>query len=629
MEKQKRNFDEGFDNILIYDYDREYQEGPRLTADTLLMDRPGSTTLLNGDWHFAPDVFHSLIRTRWFEETKVNRDGQPIPFDYSFDSWDTVPVPGVWNTARPEYSLYEGPGVYVRDFSYEKQEGTRVFLKIGAANYETRIWLNRRYLGRHLGGFTPMAVEVTEDLRTDGAENRLLISVDNTRRGDQLPSLHYDWFNYGGIFRNVELVETPKTVLARFSAALDPEKTGEIQGKAWIWGKAGHVEFELPELGICCRMEQGQETVQWNEENGVTQVTGRIFLDENALTLWSPDTPKLYQAVCRIGSRGQADGEAEGAAGTSRILDELEDRIGFRRIQVQGEEILLNGKPIFLKGICVHEESSEHQRAVTEADIRRTIQDAKELGCNFLRLTHYPHHERMAKMADEMGILLLEEIPVYWALEFANPAVFQDASNQLRELIRRDRNRASVIIWSVGNENPDTEERYQFMKRLAGIAREEDGSRLVGASCLIDLDACQIRDRLIQELDVVGINEYYGWYIRDFHILQQILANSRTGKPVIVTETGADGVSGMHSSGEPAEFYSEEYQAQVYRRQFEILLSCPYIRGITLWVLYDYASMRRMSCLQKGYNIKGVISADRKHRKLACRVLEEVYGRGF
>lgn len=608
MEKEIR-FDEGFDNILTYDYDTEYQRGTCIQANTLLNTASRKTLSLNGDWNFCPDVFHSVIRSRWFEETRYNRNQLPIPYDFSFEQWETIKVPGVWNDQKPEYALYEGPGIYFKEFSYEKTAKQRVFLKIGAANYETRIWLNKQYLGRHLGGFTPFCVDVTPYLKES---NRLLILVDNTRKGEQIPSEHYDWFNYGGIHRSVELVEVPDLFIQNFYLQLSKDRKNQLDYKVLL--SAGDSSFEQKifeeEVEAVINISEialEMHVVCHRMEDGTMQAAGSAPIDESLLHLWCPDDPFLYHVTV----------SCEG--------DQLEEEIGLRRIETHGREIILNGSPIFLKGMCVHEESPENLRAVTESDMRNTLETAKELGCNFLRLTHYPHNEQMAKLADRMGILLWEEIPVYWALEFENPKTFADASNQLRELILRDWNRASVIIWSVGNENPDSDARYHFMKNLAATARNLDPNRLISASCLIDVELGKIKDRLIEELDLVGVNEYYGWYLKDYTELETILGNYEKNKPVIITETGADAVCGMH--GKADEIYTEECQASIYKKQFEILLSYPFIRGTTPWVLFDYVSMRRMSHLQRGYNLKGIIGADRIHKKLAYHVVKEIYGR--
>ena len=176
-------------------------------------------------------------------------------------------------------------------------------------------------------------------------------------------------------------------------------------------------------------------------------------------------------------------------------------------------------------------------------------------------------HEKAAQIADEMGLLLWEEIPVYWAIEFENPDSYQDAENQLQELIRRDRNRASVIIWGVGNENADTDQRLSFMGRLAKCAHKLDPSRLVSAACLINREKFAIEDRLADFLDVIGINEYFGWYEADMSLLERLLANSRPGKPVVISESGGDALAGYRGSVE--ELFTEDKQAAIHQHRVQ------------------------------------------------------------
>lgn len=650
----EKRFDEGFDNILIYDFDREYQKGRRISAASLVTDGGRETVSLNGTWHFSPDPFGSLVRSRWFDETRENRHGQPIPYDFDFEKWEEIPVPGVWNAQRPEYAMYEGGGIYFRTFSGQEQwSGKQVYLRIGAANYETRVWINGRYLGRHLGGFTPFCLDVTGYVRE---ENRLVASVDNQRKGGQVPSLHYDWFNYGGLFRDVELICVPRLHIKDFWIQLSKTRPGYLEYELTVQepvcgepGPDGEDQADMPQPGgeefrkerdkvrgrICIRelgleetviceadvprgrpesgdrSERGRETVPdavAAPEMRVYRARGTLAIEEERLRLWSPEDPYVYHVTVRCGE------------------DTVQDQVGFRRIETRGPRIFLNGREIFLKGMCVHEESLSSARCVTREEIRTMLCQVKEMGCNFLRLTHYPHSSWVSRLADAMGVMLLEEIPVYWALEFENPDTYEDASNQLRELIIRDRNRASVILWSVGNENPDTDARYDFMRRLSDLAREMDPTRLITAACLIDVEQSRIRDRLMARLDVVGVNEYYGWYLKDFGTLREILDHYREDKPVIITETGADAAAGYFSDS--LELYSEELQAQVYEKQFEILLQYDFIRGITPWILYDYVSMRRRNSWQKGYNIKGIMGADRVYKKKTYDVVKRVYGGG-
>lgn len=609
-----KSFDEGFDNILTFDYDADYQMSRQFLGEDLIETSGRKSICLDGMWNFSPDLFESVIRSRWFDEVKYNREGMPIPYDFDFDHWEEIRVPGSWNIERPEYRLYEGAGLYSKKFSYIKVPNKKVYLRIGGANYETRIWLNKTYIGRHMGGFTPFMVDITDYLEVD---NRILIFVNNERKVEQIPSLHYDWFNYGGIHRSVELYEVPKKFIKKFTIKLnklsDKDDFSKLEYSIWLDGvdnklaSGQSVTITIPELNVKEEILISNDKLEACDsfsQNQNRKVSGTLTLNHK-LELWTPDTPKLYELVLSYGE------------------DCIREQIGFRTIHKEGSDIYLNGEKIFLKGLCVHEESMNNGRAVSKEEIKQTIMDAKELGCNFLRLTHYPHNEEMARLADALGILLWEEIPVYWALEFDNPNTLDDAKNQLSELITRDRNRASVIIWSIGNENPDSDSRYEFMSELAEVARSLDETRLIAASCLIDVEECVIKDRLIEKLDVIGINEYYGWYLRDFSTLEKILKNSQIGKPIIITETGADAVPCKYS--EEHEFYSEEYQADVYKKQFELLLQFDYIRGVTPWILYDYASMRRMNLMQRGYNLKGIISKDRSHKKKAYYVLKEIY----
>jgi beta-glucuronidase len=303
----------------------------------------------------------------------------------------------------------------------------------------------------------------------------------------------------------------------------------------------------------------------------------------------------------------------------------VRDRVGFREIAVRGHDILLNGRSIRLRGIAVHEDDLALGRVTTEADLRRRFADARALGCNFLRLAHYPHHERAAELADELGFLLWSEIPVYWAIDFANPATRADAENQLRELILRDANRASVIVWGVGNENADTDARYRFMAGLAAAARAADATRLVGAACLIDRARFEIADRLAAHLDLIGLNEYFGWYEPDFRGLATLLSRSAPDKPVVITETGADALAGYRGSS--ATLFTEECQARIYREQIRLLADAPYVRGLCPWLLYDFRSERRQTRFQRGFNRKGLIAEDKRTRKLAFAVLAAHYAK--
>lgn len=576
-------------DIHLEDYTKQYEEKV-VSAGTMVFDGGRSRELLNGNWQYAVDQYDTCLRQQWFKEKRYDENGYTLPLDYSFDEWPTMQLPSCWNTVSKEFLLYDGSMVFTRKFSYHKSEEEKVMLKIGAANYLCRVFLNGEYIGMHRGGSTPFFMDVTEVLRD---ENRIIIAVDSTRRAEQVPTENTDWFNYGGIYRDIALIRIPKVYIKDFKIGLLPDGSYEnisvrIKLSESVTAKA---ELTIAELGI-------KKEIRIEDGIGVSIL-------QTKPELWSPENPRLYDVE------------------VSCMGDHVKDRVGFREIKVEKGEILLNGKPVFLRGISSHEESVENGKALTDAERIENLQLAKELGCNFMRIAHYPHDEKMAKLADEYGILLWEEIPVYWAIRFERKATYEDAENQLMELITRDWNRASVIIWSVGNENADTDERLNFMSKLAKCAHKEDETRLVSAACLVDSEKNVIADRLIEYLDVIGINEYCGWYTPDFEKLPQLMANSSPQKPVVITEFGADALAGHH--GTITDKGTEECQAYVYKLQIDTLRNISYIKGMTPWILYDFRCPRRTSYIQKYYNRKGLCSEDKKYKKPAFAVLQKFY----
>jgi beta-glucuronidase len=550
------------------------------------------TENLDGPWRFVLDLHDEGLRQRWFAQDDAPLGSWTAPRDYDGGGWQSIAVPSCWNMARPEWFYFEGGAWYSRTFDYRAAKpGERVILRAGAANYEARVFINGVFAGAHRGGSTPFCVELTAHLKS--GPNRLQIQVENRRQPHRVPMNHTDWFNYGGLYREVSLLRLPAVFIRDFGAALVPGSGGRkialdievsdpVDGEALIdiAGLAGPIR--LPVRG----------------GRGAAEIEARP-------RLWAPGHSTLHDVSVRFAE------------------DEIRDRVGFREICREGRHLTLNGEALFLRGVGLHEDDAATGKCVSENDLRRAFAHARELNANFLRLSHYPHHERAAQIADEEGVLLWEEIPVYWAIAFDCPDTFADADNQLRELIRRDRNRASVIIWGVGNENADTDSRLGFMSRLAEAARQADPARLVGAACLINREEFRIADRLAAHLDIVGINEYFGWYEPSFDGLKRLLANSSPDRPVIITETGADAVAGRR--GRNDELFTEDQQADVLRQQIAITHETPYIGGFCPWLLYDFRSERRQNGAQRGFNRKGLIDADKRTKKLAFEVVAEQY----
>ena len=577
-------------DILISDYKQDYAGNNALAKDLIFMGGR-QTYSLNGEWHYAIDQYDTCLRQKWFLEQYFDKDGRSLPVDFSFQDWPTISLPCSVNTEKPELFWYEGPLVFTRTFSWDMQEnmGKKVFLRIGAANYFSYIFLNGKYICKHEGGSTPFMWDVTEYLEK---ENRILIVSDNTRNHLFVPTENTDWFNYSGVYRDIELVALPTEYLKDLKVNLVPHSDfSQIRIAAETSADSGIVTVEIPELQIATSMEI---------QNG----KGEIVVEAKP-NLWSPETPILYDVTATFGQ------------------DKVVDRVGFREISVEGRDILLNGKKLFLRGVSVHEDSQFTGKALRDEERLTIIRTAKELGANYLRLAHYPHHENMAKLCDEQGILLWEEIPVYWAIAFDNPATYNNARNQLEELMCRDFNRASVIIWSVGNENLDSDDRFRFMGNLADFAHQYDNTRMVSAACLVDGETLSIKDRLAEKLDIIGVNEYIGWYSPNFEELPQLMNNSNPTKPVIISEFGADATPGLHGSVDDKG--TEECQEAIYRKQIEVIRQIPYIKGITPWILFDFRCPRRTAAIQGYYNRKGLVSSDRTYYKPAFSVLQSFY----
>lgn len=515
--------------------------------------------------------------------------------EYGFDKSPILKVPGDWNSQWPQLFFYEGTVWYERTFRY-RPNGSRVFLYVGAANYSSGVGVNGTIACSHEGGFTPFNCEITSLLH-DG-ENFVVISVNNKRQRDAVPTVMTDWWNYGGLTRDVELVEVPQEFVQDYSLQLEHGSTPRIAGWVKLSGHSGsRVAIRIPELSI----QQSVET----DASGLAKFT----FDVSNLQSWSPENPKLYDVEISSGA------------------DTVKDEIGFRTIEVRGKDILLNGQSVFLRGISIHEEAPFRSgRAYSAEDARRLLGWAKELGANFVRLAHYPHNENMLRMADRMGLMVWSEVPVYWGIDWENPATLANAEAQLRDSITRDRNRASIIIWSVGNETPVTEPRTKFMREMVATARKLDSTRLISAALQVQHHEGTTRvidDPLGADLDVLGCNEYIGWYEGTTDDSDKASWKAAYNKPLIISEFGAGAKYGLH--GDKDTRFTEEFQADVYEHQVKMLDRIDFLRGTTPWILMDFRSPRRLlPGVQDYYNRKGLIS-NKGEKKKAFYVLQKWY----
>lgn len=573
----------------------------------LLVDVDHRVTIsLDGDWHTIVDPYENGYydfrmqprKDGYFLNQTASRGYKGL-VEYDFATSPTLHVPGDWNSQRQDLFFYEGTIWYEKDFEYRPKTHTRTFLHVGAANYVAHVYVNGEKACDHEGGYTPFDCEVTKLLH-DGS-NFAVIYVNNQRHRDAVPTLNTDWWNYGGLTRDVLLVETPEVFVDDYSVQLQRGTEADISGWVHVDGASTGmpVVVSIPELQV-------KQTITTNAD-------GRALIELHArgLQRWSPENPKLY--------------DVEFIAGD----DHLHDAIGFRTVEVRGTDILLNGKPEFLRGVSIHAEAPDRSgRAWSDQDARTLLGWAKDLDANFVRLAHYPHDERMTRLADRMGILVWSEVPVYWMIEWENPATLANAKGQLAEMIRRDRNKASVILWSVANETPNTPARLAFLRTLIATAREEDSSRLITAALLVsrspsDPNPRVLDDPLGADLDVLGCNEYLGWYEGTPDLADRTSWSTQYNKPLIMSEFGAEAKAGRH--GAENQRWSEEYQATVYQHQISMLKRITFLRGMSPWILMDFRSPRRqLPDIQNFYNRKGLVS-DKGEKKKAFYVLQEYY----
>ena len=416
----------------------------------------------------------------------------------------------------------------------------------------------------------------------------MVVKVDNKRHAEDVPTQIFDWWNYGGITRDILLVDVAPVYVENYSLLLDRKDYGLLHWKvrlnAPVAGK--RVRLSVPELKV--------------DKTVVTGADGTASLDVKARPeLWSPDNPRLYEVCIDL------DGET------------VKDAIGFRSIETRGKQILLNGKPIFLKGISIHDEKAfGGGRANSAEDAAVRLGWAREMGCNFVRLAHYPHNEYMVREAEREGFLVWSEIPVYWTIAWTDPGTYANAQAQLRDMIERDVNRANVIIWSIANETPHSPERDSFLGRLATYARSLDNSRLISMAMEVTSASNyhnRLQDNMHEFVDVVSFNQYIGWY-RDVDDAPKMTWEIPYEKPVIVSEFGGGARAGLH--GDKGERWTEEFQENLYIQNTAMLDRIDGLSGTTPWILKDFRSPRRvLPGVQDYYNRKGLVSDDGRKKK--------------
>ncbi len=549
---------------------------------------------LNGKWNVLPDIYDRGEKKRFEQNRKP--EGKTDFVEYSFDGARTLDVPGDWNSQSEEFKYYEGAIWYGRHFGCSGRQGGRKYLYFCGVSTRCKVWLNGEFLGAHEGAFTPFQFEVTDILRE--GDNFIAVKVSNVRTEDSIPALYFDWWNYGGITRDVMLVSVPEVYIEDYHVKLDGSHVRvEVALSSEVMQR---VNLEIAQLGI--------------RQTAMTGEDGRVVFTAkpHGLERWSPQAPRLYPMRLSSGA------------------DSICEDVGFRTVGVEGTRILVNGVPTFMRSVSFHEEIPQRMgRACTQEDAEYLLGAAKALGINMVRLAHYPQNEHIVRLADKMGIILWEEIPLWQGIDFDNPLTRAKAVAMYKEMLLRDRNRCSVCFWGLANETRPSPERDGFLTEVLAAAKSTDDTRLFAiaddlARYNSDTGCFEMNDPFARAVDVVAVNIYLGWYAKWPSAPAECKWNVYPDKPLIISEFGGEALFGVRGDADVASSWSEDYQAALYRDNIAMFDGISNLAGVSPWALFDFRSPTRLHPMQGGWNRKGLLS-DRGERKRAWFVMHDYF----
>ncbi|MCW5849366.1 MAG: beta-glucuronidase [Anaerolineae bacterium] len=572
-----------------------------------------NTLDLSGIWDFQTDPNEVGEQDQWFNSLP---DARPIA------------VPGSWNEQYADIYNYTDRSWYLkRTYIPSSWKNERIFLRVGSANYSGTVYINGIKVGEHKGGHLPFAFDVTGHVQWNQA-NMVAISVENYLIQDRVPpggagplgvsgfpGTPYDFFPFAGLHRPVVLYSVPATHIEDVTVVTEIDgQTGVVKVAVKLSGGDGQGQVVLTGAGQ--RVEAALSLA-----TGAGEVTLRV----PSARLWSPGDPYLYDLDIITAS------------------DHYSLPIGIRTIAVQGKQVLLNGQPVTLNGFGRHEDFIASGKGLNLPLLIKDYQLMRWVGATSYRTSHYPYSEEEMQLADREGFLIIDEIPAV-SLQFETPELLpihlRECLRAIDELIARDKNHPSVIMWSVANEPipqnprarfagwrpaPGTDDAgKQFLDTLVQRARDLDPTRLVTVVGLMGAP-----NEWLKSSDVVCVNRYWGWYTdggeletgirrmdEEFDLLWQEL-----GRPIIVTEFGADTVAGLH--GEPAVMFSEEYQANFIRGYLATAAKKDFVVGMQVWNFADFAAVQGINRVG-GLNLKGIFTRTRQP-KMAAQVLREYW----
>ena len=571
------------------------------------------TKRLDGIWSFQLDGDSEGRDARWFGADL------PAPRDMA--------VPASFNdlTADPSVRDYFGDIWYQRTVHVPRGwAGQRVVLHFESATHRATVWVDEHEVMSHEGGYTPFEADITEFV-TPGRPVRVTALVNNTLSFQSIPPgvieegpagrkqiYWHDFFNFAGIHRSVWLSATPQarvediTVVTGFQA--DTGSVGYTVEAADADGLDVHVV--LRDVG-------GREVAT------ATGATGTLTVED--VHLWAPGHGYLY------------DLEVQLVDDAGAVLDSYHQSVGIRTVEVRGTQFLINGDPFYFKGFGMHEDHSTIGKAHSPAHVVQDFELLDWIGANSFRTSHYPYSEDVIDYADRHGIVIIDETAavglnmglgggIFGGQGYTtfSPDTINDASREvharaIRELIARDKNHPSVVLWSIANEpESDTEGAEDYFRPLFDVAREADPTRPVGFVNV--MLAPHGKCRVSQFADVLMLNRYYGWYVNTGDLpgaeiawTDELNGWASEGKPIVITEYGADTLAGNHSlTPQP---WSEEYQVDYLDMNHRVFDACDAVVGEHVWNFADFATTSGI--MRVDGNKKGAFTRDRKPKAAA------------
>jgi len=566
-----------------------------------------SESELAGPWRFQLDRDDRGEAERWYE----------VDFDRS--QWATVAVGQPWDFYDHALWGYEGVGWFATEIPAGLVDrGRWQRLCLACVGTHARVWLNGRLLGEGFGRYLPLELAATPSLHQDGP-NLLVVRVDNAYRPEWLPGGDVvEWVQYGGLLRPVWLIATAPVLIAGFAIAATPVEAGaSVRCEVEVANHSpaaftGRVRVEVP-----IDPAPASVTVPVGCEPG-SVTTASLKLDLAAAHPWSPDTPVLYQARASVMT-------------ADSVLDAVVERFGIRSLEVRGTDLLLNGQPLRIRGVNRYDEYGGYGPSAPADLIRADLLRIKQAGINLIR-THYPQDPLHHTMMDEIGLLLLEEVPLNWwpttpgpgqtpELAAQRAGVIELAEQALEAMIRRDRNHPCVVAWSIANEcATHTPTGIAAMRRLLRRARALDPTRPATFAACGPIE----ENEAFAEADLVAANLYYGvfggepaYHAREMdervrrpteERLRQLRARFPE-KPLLVTEFGTQAVAGLHGDAR----FTEEYQAAYIEAAWKAIQAVPGVLGGVLWCWADYFHRQGfLGPLGVAYGPYGVVTIDRR-----------------